>query len=52
MATFGQVMLLGQVWRAAQAEVTLEAIKRNMDEWGWNYKVYKETIDTDACKAT
>ena len=36
-----------QAWRAKQTEVTIDAIKEIMEEWGWNNRIYNETVDTD-----
>ena len=36
-----------QAWRAKQTEVTIDVIKKIMEEWGWNHRIYKETVDTD-----
>ena len=37
-----------RIWQISRDQMPLETIKDFLEQWGWNYNVYEETIDTEA----
>ena len=37
-----------RIWQISQEQMPLATIKDFLEQWGWNYNVYEETIDTEA----
>ena len=46
--TFDLINAGFRIWQISQELMPLETIKDFLEQWGWNYNVYEETIDTEA----
>ena len=46
--TFDLINAGFRIWQISQDQMPLETIKDFLEQWGWNYNVYEETIDTEA----